>query len=166
MLLIENDAGLSDILHFFQSPVLDFGKIIIYTSNLRIIKAPQKKPEMFRQHTVPLIDLEGYPKAKERGSRRRAKAVFTQEEAEKEEKQICDTDTKVMILGQIILSGVVRFYHPISVSCFSHSRHVLLPTFSACVFSHLFFTLSLLSRKQLQDLLLFLPHTKVSSVSL
>uniref|UniRef100_A0A3B4GB10 Glutaredoxin and cysteine rich domain containing 2 n=1 Tax=Pundamilia nyererei TaxID=303518 RepID=A0A3B4GB10_9CICH len=68
---VENDAGLSDILHFFQSPVLDFGKIIIYTSNLRIIKAPQKKPEMFRQHTVPLIDLEGYPKAKERGSRRR-----------------------------------------------------------------------------------------------
>ncbi|CAI5643065.1 oxysterol-binding protein 1 [Sarotherodon galilaeus] len=77
-----------------KSPVLDFGKIIIYTSNLRIIKAPQKKPEMFRQHTVPLIDLEGYPKARERGSRRRAKALFTQEEAEKEEKQICDTDTK------------------------------------------------------------------------
>uniref|UniRef100_A0A3Q4GEK5 Glutaredoxin and cysteine rich domain containing 2 n=1 Tax=Neolamprologus brichardi TaxID=32507 RepID=A0A3Q4GEK5_NEOBR len=79
---VENDARLSDILHFFQSPVLDFGKIIIYTSNLRIIKAPQKKPEMFRQHTVPLIDLEGYPKARERGSRRRAKAVFTQEEAD------------------------------------------------------------------------------------
>lgn len=143
MLLIENDAGLSDILHFFQSPVLDFGKIIIYTSNLRIIKAPQKKPEMFRQHTVPLIDLEGYPKAKERGSRRRAKAVFTQEEAEKEEKQICDTDTKVMILGQIILSGVVRFYHPISVSCFSHSRHVLLPIplslhVSSAIFSSLY----------------------------
>ncbi|XP_026038979.1 glutaredoxin domain-containing cysteine-rich protein 1 isoform X1 [Astatotilapia calliptera] len=126
-----------------KSPVLDFGKIIIYTSNLRIIKAPQKKPEMFRQHTVPLIDLEGYPKAKERGSRRRAKAVFTQEEAEKEEKQICDTDTKVMILGQIILSGVVRFYHPISVSCFSHSRHVLLPIplslhVSSAIFSSLY----------------------------
>lgn len=134
---------LSDILHFFQSPVLDFGKIIIYTSNLRIIKAPQKKPEMFRQHTVPLIDLEGYPKAKERGSRRRAKAVFTQEEAEKEEKQICDTDTKVMIHGQIILGGVVRFYHPISVSCFSHSRHVLLPIplslhVSSAIFSSLY----------------------------
>lgn len=121
MLLIENDAGLSDILHFFQSPVLDFGKIIIYTSNLRIIKAPQKKPEMFRQHTVPLIDLEGYPKAKERGSRRRAKAVFTQEE----------------------VGGVVRFYHPISVSCFSHSRHVLLPIplslhVSSAIFSSLY----------------------------
>uniref|UniRef100_A0A3Q2T485 Glutaredoxin and cysteine rich domain containing 2 n=1 Tax=Fundulus heteroclitus TaxID=8078 RepID=A0A3Q2T485_FUNHE len=58
-----------------SSSVLDFGKIIIYTSNLRIIRAPPKKPEMMRQHSVPPLDLEGCPKARDRGSRRRAKAL-------------------------------------------------------------------------------------------
>ncbi|XP_051258219.1 glutaredoxin domain-containing cysteine-rich protein 2 isoform X1 [Dicentrarchus labrax] len=84
------------------SSVLDFGKIIIYTSNLRIIRAPPRKPEVLRHHTVPPVDLEEYPKAKERGSRRRAKALCTQDgeekekekEKEKEEKQISGTETK------------------------------------------------------------------------
>lgn len=80
-----------------QSSVLDFGKIIIYTSNLRIIRAPPKKPEMLRQHSVPPLDLEEYPKAKDRGSRRRAKALHMQEGVEKDEKPISDTDTKVTI---------------------------------------------------------------------
>uniref|UniRef100_A0A3P8TP29 Glutaredoxin and cysteine rich domain containing 2 n=1 Tax=Amphiprion percula TaxID=161767 RepID=A0A3P8TP29_AMPPE len=35
-----------------KSSVLDFGKIIIYTSNLRIIRAPAKKPDSLRHHTV------------------------------------------------------------------------------------------------------------------
>ncbi|KAM3600678.1 uncharacterized protein V6R79_000540 [Siganus canaliculatus] len=75
------------------SQVLDFGKIIIYTSNLRIIRAPQKKPEALRQcTTVPPADFEGYPKARERGSKRRVKA--SRDGEEKEEKQISDTDTK------------------------------------------------------------------------
>uniref|UniRef100_A0A3B5ARU3 Glutaredoxin and cysteine rich domain containing 2 n=1 Tax=Stegastes partitus TaxID=144197 RepID=A0A3B5ARU3_9TELE len=51
-----------------KSSVLDFGKIIIYTSNLRIIRAPQKKPESLRHHTVPPVDLEGYSKARDRGT--------------------------------------------------------------------------------------------------
>ncbi|XP_037543230.1 glutaredoxin domain-containing cysteine-rich protein 2 [Nematolebias whitei] len=77
-----------------QSQVLDFGKIIIYTSNLRIIRAPPKKPEMLRQHSVPPLDLEEYPKAKDRGSRRRDKALHMQEGVEKDEKPVRDTDTK------------------------------------------------------------------------
>ncbi|XP_036379785.1 glutaredoxin domain-containing cysteine-rich protein 2 [Megalops cyprinoides] len=35
-----------------KSPVLDFGKIIIYTSNLRIIRSPQRKGELTK--SVPL----------------------------------------------------------------------------------------------------------------
>ncbi|XP_074529145.1 glutaredoxin domain-containing cysteine-rich protein 2 [Halichoeres trimaculatus] len=73
------------------SSVLDFGKIIIYTSNLRIIRAPQRNPEALRHHSVPSVDLEGYPKARERGSRRRAKALCTQDGGEK---QISDSETK------------------------------------------------------------------------
>lgn len=117
---------ITDIICFFQSSVLDFGKIIIYTSNLRIIRAPQKKPEVLRQHTLPPVDLEGYPKARERGSRRRAKALCTQDGEEKEEKQISDTETKVMI--QIFLSGVVWFLS----SCFSF----LVLSLSACPSPH------------------------------
>uniref|UniRef100_A0A3B3VBX6 Glutaredoxin domain-containing cysteine-rich protein 2-like n=1 Tax=Poecilia latipinna TaxID=48699 RepID=A0A3B3VBX6_9TELE len=49
-----------------KSSVLDFGKIIIYTSNLRIIRAPPRKPEMTRQHSVPPLDLEGCPKARDK----------------------------------------------------------------------------------------------------
>uniref|UniRef100_A0A8C5HA78 Glutaredoxin domain-containing cysteine-rich protein 2 n=2 Tax=Gouania willdenowi TaxID=441366 RepID=A0A8C5HA78_GOUWI len=62
-----------------KSSVLDFGKIIIYTSNLRIIRAPPKKPEILRHQAVPPVELEGYPKARERGSRRKAKTLYTQE---------------------------------------------------------------------------------------
>ncbi|XP_029375951.1 glutaredoxin domain-containing cysteine-rich protein 2 [Echeneis naucrates] len=76
-----------------RSPVLDFGKIIIYTSNLRIIRAP-RKPEAFQHHTVPHVDLEGYTKARERETRRKAKAAFTQDGEEKDDKQISDTITK------------------------------------------------------------------------
>ncbi|XP_068188176.1 glutaredoxin domain-containing cysteine-rich protein 2 [Antennarius striatus] len=76
------------------SSVLDFGKIIIYTSNLHIIRAPQKKPEVQRHHTASSENLEGYPKAKERGSRRRAKALGILDNEEKERKQISSTETK------------------------------------------------------------------------
>lgn len=57
-----------------QSSVLDFGKIIIYTSNLRIIKAPARTPEMPRHRPVSPADLQGSPKAKEPGSRRRSQS--------------------------------------------------------------------------------------------
>ncbi|XP_022052174.1 glutaredoxin domain-containing cysteine-rich protein 2 [Acanthochromis polyacanthus] len=77
-----------------KSSVLDFGKIIIYTSNLRIIRAPPKKPESLRHHTVPPVDLDGYPKARDRGSRRRARSLSAQEGEEMVEKQISDADTK------------------------------------------------------------------------
>lgn len=103
--------------------MLDFGKIIIYTSNLRIIRAPPRKPEASRPHTAPPVDSEGYPKARERGSRRRAKAPCTQDREEQEEKQISDTETKVMILDQIILSGMVEFLSP----CFCFLVFALSP---------------------------------------
>ncbi|XP_040007213.1 glutaredoxin domain-containing cysteine-rich protein 2 [Xiphias gladius] len=77
-----------------KSPVLDFGKIIIYTSNLRIIRAPPRRPEALQHQTVPHVDFEGYPKTKERGSRRRAKAPCTQDGEENEGKQISDTEMK------------------------------------------------------------------------
>uniref|UniRef100_A0A672FSI4 Glutaredoxin and cysteine rich domain containing 2 n=1 Tax=Salarias fasciatus TaxID=181472 RepID=A0A672FSI4_SALFA len=65
-----------------KNSVLDFGKIIIYTSNLRIIRAPPRKPETLRHHTAPPADQEGHPKARERGSRRRARALQADEEAD------------------------------------------------------------------------------------
>ncbi|XP_023198584.1 glutaredoxin domain-containing cysteine-rich protein 2 isoform X1 [Xiphophorus maculatus] len=77
-----------------KSSVLDFGKIIIYTSNLRIIRAPPKKPEMMRQHSIPPVELEGCPKARDRESRKRAKALKAQEDLEKEENGIENEDTK------------------------------------------------------------------------
>lgn len=107
MLFVLTDVGLSNNFCFLQSSVLDFGKIIIYTSNLRIIRAPPRKPEALQRHTVPPVELEGYPQTRDRGSRRRPRALCTKDREEKEERQISDTDTKVMILGQIILSGVV-----------------------------------------------------------
>ncbi|XP_029030610.1 glutaredoxin domain-containing cysteine-rich protein 2 isoform X2 [Betta splendens] len=70
-----------------KSSVLDFGKIIIYTSNLRIIRAPQRKPEASRHHTLPPLDLEGLAKAREKGSRRKAKGPSAQEREEEEEEE-------------------------------------------------------------------------------
>ncbi|XP_047463269.1 glutaredoxin domain-containing cysteine-rich protein 2 [Mugil cephalus] len=81
-----------------KSSVLDFGKIIIYTSNLRIIRAPPKKSETLRHHAVHPSDSEGHLKARDKGSRRRARAPspppHTQDWEEKEQKQISDADTK------------------------------------------------------------------------
>lgn len=124
---------------FHQSPVLDFGKIIIYTSNLRIIRAPQRTPEASR-HTLPPVDMEGYPKARERGSRRRAKALLTLDVEEKEGKQISHIETKVMVLGLIILSGVVGSSSRCSVSRCTH-----VPLSPCLCTSHPFFTLSVIA---------------------
>lgn len=92
---------------------MDFGKIIIYTSNLRIIRAPPKRPEMLRQHSLPSVDMEGYPKARERTSKRKTKALPSQEGVEKEEKKIGDTETEVMIRAVIILLVRSGFMNPI-----------------------------------------------------
>ncbi|KAG7220077.1 hypothetical protein INR49_008971 [Caranx melampygus] len=51
-----------------DAPVLDFGKIIIYTSNLRIIRAPLRKPEALRHHSDSHVDLDRFTKSKERGA--------------------------------------------------------------------------------------------------
>ncbi|XP_026228827.1 glutaredoxin domain-containing cysteine-rich protein 2 [Anabas testudineus] len=77
-----------------KSSVLDFGKIIIYTSNLRIIRAPQRKTEALQCHKLPHADLERHPKARERGIRRKTKAPSTQDTQETEEEQITHTETK------------------------------------------------------------------------
>ncbi|XP_033834944.1 glutaredoxin domain-containing cysteine-rich protein 2 [Periophthalmus magnuspinnatus] len=71
-----------------KKTMLDFGKIIIYTSNLRIIRAPPRKPEPERPHGAPAGEKDGHPKAKERGSgsRRRRAASSAQPSQEKEEK--------------------------------------------------------------------------------
>ncbi|XP_076024342.1 glutaredoxin domain-containing cysteine-rich protein 2 [Genypterus blacodes] len=65
-----------------KSSVLDFGKIIIYTSNLRIIRAPPRKSEAPRHHPPPPADSEARPKARERGSRRRTKVPRPRQEEE------------------------------------------------------------------------------------
>ncbi|AWO99955.1 putative glutaredoxin domain-containing cysteine-rich protein 2 [Scophthalmus maximus] len=78
-----------------KSQVLDFGKIIIYTSNLRIVRAPPRNPEALRHQTVPRVDFEGPPKARERPSRRRAKAPSTRDGEEREERQTSHTETEV-----------------------------------------------------------------------
>lgn len=139
---------------FPQSQVLDFGKIIIYTSNLRIIRAPQRKPEALRHHAVPHVDLEGYPKARERGSRRRAKATCAQDGEEREEKQLSNTEAKVMVLSQIILSGVVEFLSPpFSVSFSSFALSSL--SFSTCLqpsFLHIVFASNSLTAGSLVQL--------------
>ncbi|XP_077448673.1 glutaredoxin domain-containing cysteine-rich protein 2 [Stigmatopora argus] len=62
-----------------KSPVLDFGKIIIYTSKLRIVRAPASKSNASGYGAAPPVDVEGQPQARERRSRRRTKAVTTQE---------------------------------------------------------------------------------------
>ncbi|XP_061904756.1 glutaredoxin domain-containing cysteine-rich protein 2 [Entelurus aequoreus] len=67
-----------------NSSVLDFGKIIIYTSNLRVIRAPTKQAEMVRHYTAPPVVSEGYTQARERVSRRRPKALSTQEGEQKQ----------------------------------------------------------------------------------
>ncbi|KAM6969747.1 glutaredoxin domain-containing cysteine-rich protein 2 [Aplochiton taeniatus] len=69
-----------------KSQVLDFGKIIIYTSNLRIIRAPQRKPEPAR-HSAPPAGLEERPQARERqrGGRRKTKAICAQEEVQQKD---------------------------------------------------------------------------------
>lgn len=83
-----------------QSQVLDFGKIIIYTSNLRIIRAPPRNPEEPRHHADAHVDLEEYPKAKERTSRRRTKSPSSRvrEDKDKGERQRSEMKTKVMVL--------------------------------------------------------------------
>ncbi|XP_077403062.1 glutaredoxin domain-containing cysteine-rich protein 2 [Vanacampus margaritifer] len=60
-----------------KSSTLDFGKIIIYTSNLRIVRSPARKADALRHVAAPPASPEGYPQARERGSRRRAKALAT-----------------------------------------------------------------------------------------
>ncbi|XP_061754642.1 glutaredoxin domain-containing cysteine-rich protein 2 isoform X1 [Nerophis ophidion] len=67
-----------------NSSVLDFGKIIIYTSNLRVIRAPMKKAEMVRHYSAPPVVSEGYTQGRERVSRRRPKALSTQEGEQKQ----------------------------------------------------------------------------------
>ncbi|XP_061607958.1 glutaredoxin domain-containing cysteine-rich protein 2 [Phyllopteryx taeniolatus] len=66
-----------------KSSVLDFGKIIIYTSNLRIVRAPARKAEASRHGAAPPVAPEGNPQAREQGSRRRAKVPGTQEDERK-----------------------------------------------------------------------------------
>lgn len=89
--------------------MLDFGKIIIYTSNLRIIKAPASTPEAPRHRPAPPANLQGSPKAKERGSRRRSRSK------DGGEKQLSDMEKEVMTLVLVCLRGAVetlpRSYH-------------------------------------------------------
>lgn len=85
-----------------QSSVLDFGKIIIYTSNLRIIKAPARTPEAPHRCPVSPAGSQGSPRAKERGSRRRSRSK------DGGEKQLSDMEKEVMILFLVGPSGAVE----------------------------------------------------------
>lgn len=70
--------------------MLDFDKIIIYTSSLRIIRAPARKSEGPSRPVSP-ADLWGSMEAKERGSRRKSRSK------DGGESQLGDTE-KVMTL--------------------------------------------------------------------
>lgn len=85
-----------------QSSVLDFGKIIIYTSNLRIIKATARTPEVPRHRPVSPADLQGSPKAKETGSRRRSRSK------DGGERQLGDMEKEVMSLVLVSPTGAVE----------------------------------------------------------
>uniref|UniRef100_A0A3Q2XFK3 Glutaredoxin and cysteine rich domain containing 2 n=1 Tax=Hippocampus comes TaxID=109280 RepID=A0A3Q2XFK3_HIPCM len=87
-----------------KSSVLDFGKLIIYTSNLRIVRAPARKADALRHGSAPPASLEGYLQARERGSRRRSKALGAQEGERKP-----TTHTQVMILDQSILERSIYY---------------------------------------------------------
>lgn len=91
--------------------MLDFGKIIIYTSNLRIIKAPTRTPEAPRFRPVSPAALQGSPKAKERGSRRRRSRS-----KDAGEKQLNDMEKEVMTLVVVRLRGAVE--------ALTHSDHI------------------------------------------
>ncbi|XP_061658882.1 glutaredoxin domain-containing cysteine-rich protein 2 isoform X2 [Syngnathoides biaculeatus] len=62
-----------------KSSVLDFGRIIIYTSNLRIVRAPARKTDVSRLGAAHAVTAEEHRRARERDNRRRAKAPGTQE---------------------------------------------------------------------------------------
>lgn len=87
-----------------QSSVLDFGKIIIYTSNLHIIKAPARTPEMPRHRPVSPADLQGSPKAKDTGrrSRRRSRSK------DGGERLLGDMEEEVMSLLLVSPTGAVE----------------------------------------------------------
>ncbi|XP_031663547.1 glutaredoxin domain-containing cysteine-rich protein 2 [Oncorhynchus kisutch] len=57
-----------------NSSVLDFGKIIIYTSNLRIIRAPRREEGMGRHPQTP-GGVDEYSEGRNRGGKRRPKAL-------------------------------------------------------------------------------------------
>uniref|UniRef100_A0A673WU76 PLAC8 like 1 n=2 Tax=Salmo trutta TaxID=8032 RepID=A0A673WU76_SALTR len=57
-----------------NSSVLDFGKIIIYTSNLRIIRAPRRE-EGTGRHPQTLGGMDEYSQGRNRGGKRRPKAL-------------------------------------------------------------------------------------------
>lgn len=82
--------------------MLDFGKIIIYTSNLRIVRTPGRPTGEQHQRPVPPADLKGSPKPKERGSRRRSRSK------DRGEKQLCDMEKEVMTLVLVSLRGAVE----------------------------------------------------------
>lgn len=81
--------------------MLDFGKIIIYTSNLRIIRAPARTSERPRHRPVSPADLWDSIEAKERGSGRKSRYK------DGGESQLGDTE-KVMTLVVFSSAGAVE----------------------------------------------------------
>lgn len=69
-----NSRKTKTIICVLQSSMLDFGKIIIYTSNLRIIRASARTSEGPRRRAVSPTDLWGSTEAKERGSGRKSRS--------------------------------------------------------------------------------------------
>uniref|UniRef100_A0A8C6IYW4 Uncharacterized protein n=1 Tax=Melopsittacus undulatus TaxID=13146 RepID=A0A8C6IYW4_MELUD len=90
--------GYTDKILLQPSPVLDFGKIIIYTNNLKIIRAPMDQKELMRR----IIQTEGindwafiYQEKKERFGGGHRKDV--------EKKVACIVPEKLFNLGRIFL---------------------------------------------------------------
>lgn len=91
------------VIRVLQSSALDFGKIIIYTSNLRIIKAPTRTCEGPRCRPVSPADLCDSTEAKEMESRRRSRSK------DGGESQLGDME-KVMTIVLVSPIGAVETY--------------------------------------------------------
>lgn len=81
-----------NIICVLQSSVLDFGKIIICTSNLRIIRASARTSEGPRRRPVSPTDLWGSTEAKERGSGRKSRSK------DGGESQLGDTEVMTLVV--------------------------------------------------------------------
>ncbi|XP_029527663.1 glutaredoxin domain-containing cysteine-rich protein 2 isoform X1 [Oncorhynchus nerka] len=87
-----------------NSSVLDFGKIIIYTSNLRIIRAPRREEGTGRHPQTP-GGVDEYSQGRNRGGKRRPKALCAHGEEQSTHPQGGEEQSTNRQDGQDAVSG-------------------------------------------------------------